>query len=247
MARSRKDAWLRDEIILALDLYRQEGRNPPAEAIAEVSKQLRAIPIEPQLSDDPLFRNPSGVRLKVANFVALDPTTGTKGMTRGSKLDAIVFDEFWSQSSLLSSTAAAIRANIENLDPTEAAVEDSDIEEALEGRILTRTHRIRERSKRLVAKKKREALQRDRRLACEVCDFDFSATYGARGDGYIECHHIVPLHDLRPGTRTKVDDLALLCSNCHRMIHVRSPWLSLAQLRRCVQGNAQVARKAIGR
>lgn len=152
-------------------------------------------------------------------------------MTRGSKLDAAVFDAFWPTPDLLASAAAAIRANLTSLGVPDAEVEELDVADAPEGRILTRTHRVRERSSRVVKKRKREALEKEGRLACEVCDFDFAATYGARGDGYIECHHVVPVRDLRPGARTKTEDLALLCSNCHAMIHVRSPWLTLDQLR----------------
>ncbi|MET9496757.1 HNH endonuclease [Streptomyces sp. NPDC006552] len=37
---------------------------------------------------------------------------------------------------------------------------------------------------------------------------------GAR-DRYIECHHVVPLHEAGEG-RTKLSDLALTCANCHR-------------------------------
>ncbi|MEV4457357.1 HNH endonuclease [Microbispora sp. NPDC049633] len=63
--------------------------------------------------------------------------------------------------------------------------------------------------------------------------FDFEHTYGPRGAGYIECHHIVPLHVSGPVT-TKLDDLALVCSNCHRMIHRSAPWLTPSELRKLV-------------
>lgn len=39
------------------------------------------------------------------------------------------------------------------------------------------------------------------------------------GKGYIECHHLIPLSNFQVIKETKLDDLALLCSNCHRMIH----------------------------
>jgi len=230
--RSRKDAWLRDEVILALDLYRREGRNPPARAIEEVSQQLRALPIERHLAADPKFRNPTGVYLKVANFVALDPDTGTKGMSRGSKLDAEVFSEFWLTPTLLEQTAYAIRANLDGPEQREGeAEEEPGLEDAPEGRLLTRVHRTRERSRALVKRKKAEVMREKGCLACEACDFDFHATYGERGDGFVECHHLVPVRDLRPGAKTRSADLALLCANCHRMVHVRSPWLTLAELR----------------
>ena len=56
-------------------------------------------------------------------------------------------------------------------------------------------------------------------LRCEGCGFDFAATYGELGHGFAECHHVVPLADLRAGSRTRLSDLVILCANCHRMIH----------------------------
>ena len=55
--------------------------------------------------------------------------------------------------------------------------------------------------------------------------------YGPRGDGYIEAHHTRPLETLDPSQPTKVSDLALLCANCHRMVHAKRPWLSLVELK----------------
>lgn len=230
MPPSRKDAWLRDEIILALDLYRREGRNPSEAGVAEVSDLLRSIPIESHLAEAPTFRNRTGVRLKVSNFVALDPGAETAGMSRGSRLDKEVFDEYWPQPARLTEAAEAIKAHLEAV-PEAGADEDEELEDAPEGRILTRTHRLRERNRRLVRRKKEKVLAETGSLACEACGFDFHATYGERGSGFIECHHVVPVRDLRPGARTRLKDLSLLCANCHRMIHVRSPWLTVEQLR----------------
>ena len=59
---------------------------------------------------------------------------------------------------------------------------------------------------------------------------DFATTYGDRGRGFIECHHRRPLSELRGHQRTRLDDLALVCSNCHRMIHPAKPWLSVQEV-----------------
>ncbi|WP_370157507.1 HNH endonuclease [Bradyrhizobium ottawaense] len=64
--------------------------------------------------------------------------------------------------------------------------------------------------------------------------FNFSAKYGERGHGFIECHHARPVSNLQPGEKTKLDDLILLCANCHRMVHSRRPWLSLEELRQII-------------
>jgi 5-methylcytosine-specific restriction protein A len=56
---------------------------------------------------------------------------------------------------------------------------------------------------------------------CEACGMDFAKTYGAIGEGYIEAHHLKPVSTLEK-MRTELDpakDFAVLCANCHRMIH----------------------------
>jgi 5-methylcytosine-specific restriction protein A len=68
-------------------------------------------------------------------------------------------------------------------------------------------------------------------MAREACGFDFAATCGqGRGREFIDCHHTTPLYVIGK-TDTRIEDLALLCSNCRRMIHVRPPWLTVAELR----------------
>jgi hypothetical protein len=57
---------------------------------------------------------------------------------------------------------------------------------------------------------------------CQACAFEFRETYGPLGDGFIEAHHLRPLASLKEGTSGVYDvakDFAVLCSNCHRMIH----------------------------
>ena len=100
---------------------------------------------------------------------------------------------------------------------------------AAEGRELLRLHRTRERNGRLVARKKRAVMSESGRLVCEACDFDFAAAYGPRGEGFAECHHTHPISRSVPGRRTRLFELAVVCANCHRMLH-RRPWVSLAEL-----------------
>jgi hypothetical protein len=55
-------------------------------------------------------------------------------------------------------------------------------------------------------------------ICCEVCNFNFEKRYQPKiGARYIEVHH---LKELKLGdTISKLENLALLCANCHRMIH----------------------------
>ncbi len=52
----------------------------------------------------------------------------------------------------------------------------------------------------------------------------------------MEAHHTRPVHEINPGQVTRLADLALVCANCHRMIHARRPWLTMPELRALLQG-----------
>jgi 5-methylcytosine-specific restriction enzyme A len=178
--------------------------------------------------------------MKVMNFRRFDPvyiSQGKKGLQRGGKLEEEVWNCFADDTIELAQTAKAIRQIVTKRQIPITAQDENDDEfvEAEEGRILTRLHRSRERSPELIAKKKASALKKHGRLQCEVCSFDFEAQYGSRGLGFIEAHHTKPLHTLSPGDKTRLEDLALLCSNCHRMVHARRPWLTLEELKQIIR------------
>lgn len=70
-------------------------------------------------------------------------------------------------------------------------------------------------------------------LICEVqgCGFDFASQYGALGEGYAQVHHLVPLNkSAMSGRETKLSDLAIVCANCHVMIHKGGECRELAGL-----------------
>ena len=66
---------------------------------------------------------------------------------------------------------------------------------------------------------------------CAICGFDFEEIYGEIGRGFIEVHHVIPIHE-RGGEYTvnPIEDLIPLCSNCHSMIHRRNPVYSTKEL-----------------
>lgn len=104
-----------------------------------------------------------------------------------------------------------------------------------EGDAKRRLHLIRERNASLVRRAKELRERTDPGLHCETCDFSYRDRYGERGAGFIEAHHKIPLAQLRPGTPTRVEDIVLLCSNCHRMIH-QDPALTAEELRKLASG-----------
>jgi hypothetical protein len=129
---------------------------------------------------------------------------------------------------------AALQAEGNSPSPP-AALPDIDLPSAgTEGATRLVSHLRRERNRALVEAKKAATLNANRRLCCEVCGFDFSATYGPLGEGFCEVHHLVSLSASSESVTTTLDDLAVLCSNCHRIIHRSTPMLSVAELSKVV-------------
>lgn len=223
----RNPPWTHDEQVLALDLYLRTRQVPLRAADVEaLSALLNRLPLHPQRHSLSRFRSPAAVRLKLANFAALDPGYPGTGMTAIGRGDADVWDRYHNQPDTVRVLAAAIE---QAAGTPMAAHEEPGEDEAPEGRLLYRLHAARERNRGLAERRKRQAWEACGRLECEVCGFDFTRTYGTAGTGYIECHHLLPLA-AAPARVTRLSDLALLCANCHRMAHRIRPWPSVQDL-----------------
>ncbi len=71
---------------------------------------------------------------------------------------------------------------------------------------------------------------------CEICGFEFEESYGELGSGYIEIHHLRPLSKAKKSRPTSIEEVALVCANCHRVLHRHGAKpIPLEQLRRVVQ------------
>jgi len=103
-----------------------------------------------------------------------------------------------------------------------------------EGAIYYRIHRLRERNPAVIAEAKAVfRASHGNRLYCEVCGFDFLATYGQRGRDFAEGHHTKSVSRMGFGETTKASDICIVCSNCHRMLH-RPPFITPEDLRAIV-------------
>jgi len=241
----RNPNWTRDEIILALNLYAQVKYSSVGEndsRVAALSKELNRLPIHALSVRDKKFRNPNGIGKKLGNFAAIDPSYSGKGLAARSHLDDEVWNEFWHDKKRLRETAQRIREHYRQFPVPHTRQEQTDHwddeEEFAEGRILTRVHKQRERNPSLIRKKKEQVLAKTGRLACEVCGFDFKATYGELGKDFAECHHNVPVAKLTPKSKTKLTDLSLVCANCHRMLHRRHRQITINQLKDMIECNS---------
>ncbi|MEU3793241.1 HNH endonuclease [Streptomyces fructofermentans] len=241
--------WARDEIILACRLVMEngwKGLDAHDGRVVELSALLQLLPIHAEADRNEKFRNSNGVARKTFDIATRHPAYQGKP-TNGGSLDVAVLHDFLTRPQEMSETARLIRQGITTGDlQSFSPTEDEDLGDdysAPEGRLLMRRHRARERNKALRDKKITSVLQRGGQLACEACGFNFERVYGDRGAGYIECHHVLPLHVAGEG-RTKLSDLALICANCHRMIHRRAPWPTPGELRASMEQKHAADRRA---
>jgi len=100
-----------------------------------------------------------------------------------------------------------------------------------EGKLVERVHISRERNSKAVIRAKKNFKTKHGRLFCQICKFDFEKEYGETGKDFIEGHHTIAVSDMKPGHKTSPDDIAMLCSNCHRMVHRKRPWLGMDDLK----------------
>lgn len=109
-------------------------------------------------------------------------------------------------------------------------VRETEKQEAIEGKLITREAQFRSRNRALIEAKKSSS-----DYSCEACGFSFGESYGPNGEHYIIAHHLEQLSNRRKATKTTLDDIALLCANCHVIAHKEDPPLKIERLRALVE------------
>lgn len=105
-----------------------------------------------------------------------------------------------------------------------------------EGETVPKTHLAKERSPALRQEKILSELRQKGKVRCEVCSADLLKQYGKHGLAGYEVHHRKPISD---GSRdTYLKDLAILCANCHRVLHQTKPLPSVEQFAKTIQPEA---------
>jgi uncharacterized Zn finger protein (UPF0148 family) len=95
-----------------------------------------------------------------------------------------------------------------------------------------------ERNNSFIKKIKEKVLKNNKMLNCQVCGFSFFEKYGKLGVGFIEAHHKKPLSESEGKVKTSKEDIALVCSNCHRMLHRGNPTIEIEDLKEKINKNA---------
>jgi len=98
--------------------------------------------------------------------------------------------------------------------------------EAKEGERYKSEATFRTRNRTLIEMKKANSDYR-----CEVCGMNFKEVYGDIGEKYIIAHHVNPIGSRKNASKTTLDGIALVCANCHDMLHRTDPPMSISELR----------------
>ncbi len=136
----------------------------------------------------------------------------------------------WSPHDFIASEAKNyfIRRGYKILDREKSKIQSEVIESKYpEGKEKYKLHRHLERDTSIGKKVKEQRLDE---VICDVCNFSFLDTYGELGAGFIEAHHTVPVSEMKGTRKTKANEIALVCSNCHRMLHSGENLLSIEEL-----------------
>jgi 5-methylcytosine-specific restriction protein A len=246
----RIPAWTEDELVLAGALVvRNSWRELRTQApeVQELSELLRSLPLHtPEERALPGFRSPDSVSRKTTDF-ATNHEAYTGKRTRCGNPTLLMIQAFTEREAEMLQVAEAIEDGIGSGELYRTPQQPDELNEtgaaAIEGRLLARRALARERDPKLRTLKIRQVQRQGGHLRCEVCAFDFAAEYGPLGEGFIEVHHAVPLH-VSGVTETKLEDLACLCANCHRMCHRNRPgesWRTPDDLRKLLQKPAAPA------
>ncbi len=213
--------WTRDETILALNLLFQLGDANPSpfdERVIKLSETLNQLPIHPQELRKEHFRNHAGVAFKIQNLKSV--ATG-KGLTNVSNMDKAIWKEFGNKPKEVQRLANEIIIDCSIFNEADSLNDTvPDDETFAEGKIITETHKRKERNTKL-----RKIIIADRKksnkMFCDICGIKPYFNDVIDDCTIFECHHIVPLSQSGGLVETKKEDMAFLCANCHKAIHQR--------------------------
>jgi hypothetical protein len=181
-------------------------------------RKRRALSMDRHIQAAYLQRVPVRVVLLEGRVRARGDTNGKPSQAKKRMLDRVpwaITDYDWATGECTVTRGAVPQT------PAEQGAEEEFT--GLEGEQRRRLVLHRKRERRLRAKKIDETLRlQNGRLVCEVvnCGFDFRERYGELGKGYAQVHHLNPLRDIPAGGReVSLEELAVVCANCHVMIH----------------------------
>jgi 5-methylcytosine-specific restriction protein A len=220
--------WTREEVILALDLYNElKGSipGPSDKRVIALSKELRSLPYHREASKVASFRNPAGVAFKLQN---IRQVAGGQGLSHTAHADRKVWEDFGGNQAATAGAAARIRSGLRIAQADEPPDEDFEF---AEGRAVTEAHKRIERN-RSIRKKLLKARSEAGALRCDLCACTGEQFNESVRESIFEAHHTKPIAQAGE-VKTKLSDMALLCANCHRLVHrlmnMRKGWIGIEE------------------
>jgi 5-methylcytosine-specific restriction protein A len=75
--------------------------------------------------------------------------------------------------------------------------------------------------------------------SCEICGFNYQKIFGNEFYKCLEVHHVNPFAERDNIKVTKIEELILICPNCHRAIHSVKPALKAEEYRN-IMSNSKI-------
>ena len=218
--------WTRSEVVATLNLYAEIWNQPISKNVGSPVEKLAQI----------IGRVPTGVYNKLMNFRSLDPRVDAVGLSGGSKVDRKAWEEFFDPNTNEFQIEKLQTENERLWSPGISAEDIPSITLLAEvGRLeassldsLLSTYRSRSRIKKPPRRATTQlAYERDalvvsiaRKRAthnCEIPTCESPEILLSNSEKYIEVHHITPLAE---GGDDTIENVACLCPNHHREIHL---------------------------
>lgn len=79
-------------------------------------------------------------------------------------------------------------------------------------------------------------------VRCFGCRLEMAETYGEIAKGYIHIHHVKPI--AKQPQDPNVDDLIPLCPNCHAIVHLEEPPLSIKRLKKLIHATKKAKKES---
>lgn len=168
-------------------------------------------------------------------------TTGRSGLWRGEQIIYFTypkrFSEFVSASDMKKETGLAIPRDASQVPDhlaskvwrTARGLPSTVVDKRMEGMITESKSKHRNPALRSAALAKADG-------RCEGCGKNYRRVAGGKGQKCLVVHHKKQLKDIDQPVETRVSDLAVVCANCHMIIHAnREKTLTLTQLRRLLK------------
>lgn len=211
-----------DGDIATLAPLRVSIRNHPTYQI-DLQDRFAAIASDMAIIGEIRLRHPDLADAIERHWKALEAEVNSKEIERAAdQVNQI-------QESIFGLTNAASATKLEEAE-AKPAVEEEEIF-GVEGRLLARIHVYKERDKGLPARVKAFYKTKNKgKLVCEACGLDPVAMYGANGERCLEAHHRIPIEQLQPDSITRVEEMAVVCASCHRIIHSQKPCIPVEDL-----------------